>query len=135
MCQIGFLQGVGKEDARGYYIRPSTGLRQGDPLSPYLFVIVMEMLTRILAEKASSNVFKIHWKCEKLKLINLCFFDDLMVFCEGERKSVELIMQGLTEFKSLFGLSPSPGKSHVFFSGVDDRVKSEIVEVSGFQVG
>ena len=95
----------------------------------------MEILTRILAEKARSNLFKFHWRCDKINLINLCFADDLMVFCKGEKPSVELIMLGLQEFQALTGLCPSPGKSHVFFSGVDDRVKGEIVEVSRFQVG
>ena len=54
---------------------------------------------------------------EKLKIVNLCFADDLMIFCKGESKSVEMVMKGLSEFSKLSGLKPSPGKIHIFFSG------------------
>ena len=59
------------------------GLRQGDPLSSYLFVIVVEVLTCILREKASSLPdFKFHWSCGKDQIINLSFADDLMIFLQ-----------------------------------------------------
>ena len=121
-------------ELNGYFMG-KRGLRQGDPLSPYLFVIVMEILTRILAEKANDDKFKFHWRCEKLKLINLCFADDLMIFCRGESNSVGIVTDGLSEFSKLSGLKPSPGKSHIFFSGVKDEVRDNILLLSGFQIG
>lgn len=99
------------------YFRGARGLRQGDLISPYLFVIVMEVLARLLAEKAESPDFKFHWRCEKNKIINLCFADDLMIFCKGDINSVSLIKEALDEFQGLSGLSPSPPKSHMFFCG------------------
>lgn len=65
-------------------------------------------------------------------LINLCFADDLMVFCRGELSSIKHIHDALAEFESLSRLSPSPGKSNIFFSGVQPRVKLAILDVLGF---
>ncbi|XP_028073474.1 uncharacterized protein LOC114275678 [Camellia sinensis] len=44
----------------------------------------MEILSRILAEKAKSPMFKFHWRCDKTKIVNLCFADDLMIFSKGK---------------------------------------------------
>ncbi len=111
------------------YIKGHRGLRQGDPLSSYLFVIVMEVLTCILKEKAMLPDFQFHWRCSKTKTINLCFADDLMIFCKGEVKSVTHIRTALQEFESLSGLSPSPGKSSVFFSGVQHSTRIDILQI------
>ncbi|KAH7836205.1 hypothetical protein Vadar_033678 [Vaccinium darrowii] len=111
------------------------GLRQGDPLSSYLFVIVMEVLTCILKEKSNEPDFKFHWRCNQPKIINLCFADDLMLFCKGDVNSVKHIQNSLSEFESLSGLSPSPGKSSIFFSGVQHSTRIEILQLLDFKEG
>lgn len=117
------------------YFQGAKGLRQGDPMSPYLFVIVMEVLARILNEKSLDHQFKFHWTCGKNKIVNLCFADDLMIFCKGHVQSVELIKQGLIEFQVLSGLTPNPNKSHIFFFGCDHHLRRSILEVTQFQEG
>lgn len=101
------------------------GLRQGDPLSSYLFVIVMETLTCILKEKAQLPDFHHHWRCDQTKIINLCFADDLMIFCRGELQSIKHIKDSLFEFEALSGLAPSPAKSNIFFSGVNTTTRGK----------
>lgn len=111
------------------------GLRQGDPLSSYLFVIVMEVLTQLLKEKSQGPNFHFPWRCDKTKIINLCFVDDLMIFCKGELSSILCIQEALSEFEALSGLSPSPGKSNIFFSGVPPTIKQAILDALHFQEG
>uniref|UniRef100_A0A803PPM0 Reverse transcriptase domain-containing protein n=1 Tax=Cannabis sativa TaxID=3483 RepID=A0A803PPM0_CANSA len=71
------------------------GLRQGDPLSPLLFVLVMEYLTRLLQLAANNFSQRFHPLCKKLKLINLCFVDDLIIFSKGSHQSITVLKQVL----------------------------------------
>ncbi|XP_058192110.1 uncharacterized protein LOC131309505 [Rhododendron vialii] len=118
-----------------WYILGKRGLRQGDPLSSYLFVIVMEVLTWFLKEKSLLPDFRFHWRCGNTKIINLCFADDLMIFCKGDLTSVKHIHDALTEFQELLGFSPSPGKSSIYFSGVNNSSRLAILNVLEFKEG
>ncbi|XP_028120126.1 uncharacterized protein LOC114317568 [Camellia sinensis] len=117
------------------YFKGTRGLRQGDPMSPYLFVLAMEILARILTEKSKHHLFKFHWKCEKTKIVNLCFADDLMIFSKGDASTVQMIMHGLEEFKNLSGLTPSAAKSNLFFCGCDSSLREEILKIANFKEG
>ncbi|XP_062080350.1 uncharacterized protein LOC133785111 [Humulus lupulus] len=102
------------------------GLRQGDPMSPLLFVLIMEYLTRSLQLAALSSPFRYHPMCKSLKLINLCFADDLLLFCKGYLPVVRAVKEVLDDFASATGLSINSDKSHVFFGGVSNIDRTRI---------
>lgn len=56
------------------------GVRQGDPFSPFLFVIVIEYLQRCIDKHKYQQDFNYYPRCEKLTITNLCFAADLLVF-------------------------------------------------------
>jgi hypothetical protein len=63
------------------YFNGRKGIGQGDTISPYLFVIAMEILSLLLEESTRDNPqFGFHPKCYGLRLNHLCFADDLLIF-------------------------------------------------------
>ena len=112
------------------------GLRQGDPISPYLFVICMDIFSRIIERKIKdSSSFKYHWRCRKSKLSHLCFADDLMIFCRGELNSIKVIKDSLDTFSSLSGLTPNKSKCSIFIAGDSVQLKRDIASLLGFPLG
>ncbi|XP_019240695.1 PREDICTED: uncharacterized protein LOC109220693 [Nicotiana attenuata] len=107
------------------------GLRQGDPISPLLFVICMEYFTRIMQWVATLDGFAIHTKCKSLKLNHLCFSDDVLMFYKGDYQSVLLMLRGLQTFSNAFGLSKNAGKSNVYSANIESQCLADICE-SGY---
>ncbi|XP_021993278.1 uncharacterized protein LOC110890014 [Helianthus annuus] len=118
------------------YFKGQRGLRQGDPISPYLFTLVMEVLTSILQHAAANhNTFRFHNNCQRQKIINLCFADDLFLFARANFESVKIIMESLNSFRDMSGLIPSLSKSTSFFCNVPARVKNQILSLVPFPEG
>uniref|UniRef100_A0A803PTQ2 Reverse transcriptase domain-containing protein n=1 Tax=Cannabis sativa TaxID=3483 RepID=A0A803PTQ2_CANSA len=102
------------------------GLRQGDPISPLLFVLIMEYLTRLLQAATQNTKFRYHPMCKNLKLVSLCFADDLIILSKGTRHSLHVVKTVLDEFSNTTGLAINSQKSHIYFGGVKDREKDDI---------
>lgn len=81
-----------------------------DPMSPYLFVLVMEVLSGLMGNLVQNNDFKLHWHCERMHLTDLCFTDDLMTFCQVEVGTVSVIKSFLDQFQKLSRLMPNQNK-------------------------
>ncbi|CAI8607234.1 unnamed protein product [Vicia faba] len=92
-------------------------LRQGDPLSLMLFVLIMEYLHRLLQKIGRNTNFNFHSKCEKIKIIDFCFADDLLLFTRGDSVSVYLALSALRDFTDSTGLEVNPSKCKVCCGG------------------
>uniref|UniRef100_A0A803P4Q1 Reverse transcriptase domain-containing protein n=1 Tax=Cannabis sativa TaxID=3483 RepID=A0A803P4Q1_CANSA len=104
------------------------GLWQGDPMSRLLFVLVMDYLTRLLAHASTKKGFGFHPLCKQSNLINLCFADDLLIFCRGNIKAVKVVSIAFRSFCEATGLAANNSKSHIYFGGVKEIDKKKILE-------
>lgn len=99
---------------------------------PYLFVLCRDYLTRLFQARLTSSNFHYHPKCKKIGLAHLGFVDDLMVFCKADVLSLTTVKVVLTEFSSTSGLQMNVVKSSIFFDGVSDNLKVELMDILGF---
>lgn len=97
------------------------GQRQGDPLSPFMFVMVMDYLSRLLKPLKDNKKFKFHPKCAKVNLVQPGFDDDLLLFCRGDQ-SVNILYNQFQTFSVASGLVANPSKSSVYFGGVSSLI-------------
>ncbi|XP_028127267.1 uncharacterized protein LOC114323788 [Camellia sinensis] len=103
-------------------LKPEKGLRQGDPLSPYLFVLCMERLSNMISMKAAKNKWKgIQTSRGGPCLTHLFFADDLMLFRKADMRTCNTIKIILEEFCDISGLKINAPKSKVFVSSNVDR--------------
>lgn len=117
------------------YFNSARGLRQGCALSPSLFVICMNVLSKLLDKAAVDRLVGYHPRCKNALLTHLCFADDIMVFTDGQKRSVEGILQVFNDFEKLSGLKISLEKSTLYMAGISVENQSAILENFPFEAG
>ncbi|KAL0302606.1 UNVERIFIED_CONTAM: hypothetical protein Scaly_3027400 [Sesamum calycinum] len=105
-------------------------------MSPYLFVLVMEIWTTLLRHRVrNDHNFQFHWKCKEHRILNLCFADDVLLFCRAHIPSIQVIKDTLAEFANMSGLQVNASKSQIIISKSGQHEKQQILDLLGFQEG
>ncbi|VFQ80602.1 unnamed protein product [Cuscuta campestris] len=117
------------------FFKGKKGLRQGDPISPMLFILVMEYLNRLLQQMAKDKRFKFHPMSRSLKLVNLSFADDLIIVCKAEEESLNCIMEVMRKFQKSTGLGINYTKSQIIFGGVDKKDQEHFLKLTNLPFG
>ena len=119
------------------FFNSSRGVRQGDPLSPFLFVIVMEAFSRMVKATTDHNLisgFAVGARgSEQVHISHLLFADDTLVFCGASLNQVQALIDLLVCFE-LVSSQVNLAKSMVVSVGVVDNVEV-LAEVLGCGIG
>lgn len=109
------------------FFKGKTGLRQGDPISPLLFAVVMNVLSYMLNRAAEDGIFGYHPGCAGTKLTHLAFADDLLIFIDGTESSLAGVFTVLSQFEKFSGLEVNMSKTSMFSSGLSAQTQLNIL--------
>lgn len=112
-------------------VNPSRGLRQGDPLSPYLFILIADAFSKMLETKVQER--KLHGvKASRNgpEISHLLFADDSLLFTRATQQECSVIVDILNQYEKASGQKINYDKSEVSFSkGVRAAQKEELLRI------
>ena len=111
---------LNNEKEKAFPLRSRT--RQGCPLSPLLFNIVLEVLATAIREEKEIKIIQIRKK--KFSL----FADDMILYMENPKDSIRKLLELISEFSKVAGFKINTQKSHTLLYTNNEKSEREIKE-------
>ncbi|KAM3255382.1 hypothetical protein ACQJBY_048596 [Aegilops geniculata] len=114
-------------------IVPQRGLRQGDPISPYLFLICAEGFSAMLNEAEANGRLKGISICRNAPSVShLLFADDSLLLMEANEGAAQEVNRILSTYEQCSGQMINKDKSSIFFSkNMDEGLKNDMKRIMG----
>ena len=115
------------------FVTPKRGIRQGDPLSPYLFLLCSEGMSNLLKKaEESKKITGMKISRRGPSITHLFFADDSLIFCKAEASQAKELMHLLKMYEDSSGQVVNIEKSSVFFrKNTADAKKDEVCRELG----
>ncbi|RVW59655.1 putative ribonuclease H protein [Vitis vinifera] len=108
-------------NAKGW-VKASRGLRQGDPLSPFLFTIVADVLSRMLLKAEERSLLEgFRVGRNRCRVSHLQFADDTILFASSSEEELQTLKSLLLVFGQVSGLKVNLDKSNLFGINLDQN--------------
>ena len=133
MCSVSFallVNGVASP-----FFKSGRGLRQGCPLAPLLFLIVVEGLSRALLFVKDCGLYHGITFGNEISLSHVLFVDDIVMVTDGIEQSLSTMYEVLVIFSKVSQMKINEEKSALYFSNLDEFELITIQNIFTFSVG
>ncbi|CAL0306454.1 unnamed protein product [Lupinus luteus] len=114
----------------------SRGVRQGDPLSPLLFCIAEDVLSRGISKLASDGKLSPILGPHGLKTpTHVLYADDILIFCKGNKRDLQCLKNLVVNYAQASGQQISSDKCKFYTANDSIRYKARISNLLGFSAG
>ncbi|KAL9235614.1 hypothetical protein vseg_010359 [Gypsophila vaccaria] len=114
-------------------LTPERGLRQGDPLSPFLFILCAEAFSKLIAREVHRKGIEGIKICRGAPTITHLFFvDDSILFCKANLVNANNIVKIIRQYEEVSGQRINMTKSEIYFS---PSTKSDVKQLIGSVIG
>lgn len=120
---------------RSEFFNPERGIRPGDPLSPYIFVLCMDKLSHLISQAVDEG----EWKPMRAgrngpNISHLMFADDLLLFGIAKEPQMQCVLGVLNNFCLMLGQQIDHDKTNILFSkNVPNELRRTLLTQSGFR--
>ena len=98
-------------------VKPSRGIRQGDPLSPYIFILCGEVLSGFCNRAQEAGTMAgIRVARGSPRVNHLLFADDTMFFIKADKDNSSALKSILSQYETASGQCINASKSSITFS-------------------
>jgi hypothetical protein len=118
------------------YFKPHRGIRQGDPLSPYLFILCADVFSGLLTKaQNNSTINGISIAQNAPKVSHLFFADDSIIFCKAKKEEAIQLKAIFDEYQRISGQLINMAKSDMTFSpNIQPAIKDDFKGILPFNI-
>jgi len=121
--------------AHGYF-NCSRGVRQGDPLSPLLFCLAEDVLSRSITKLVNDGKLDLIKGTRNFRVPSDLFYaDDVMIYCKGKLSSLQALKQLFDIYALDSGQVINNGKSTILSASISQAKLLRIVTLLDFKIG
>lgn len=114
----------------------SHGVRQGDPLSPLLFCLAEEVLSRALSIASTfGRLTPMSYCCGVSLPTQILYADDVLIFCTGTKRNLRILLTIFNKYSAVSGQIINVAKSRFFMGAMTGSRTQMIASLLGFNVG
>ncbi|GAA0158737.1 hypothetical protein LIER_15683 [Lithospermum erythrorhizon] len=111
------------------------GVRQGDPISSYLFLLVLEVFNCMMRAASQDASFSSHHLCQAQQITHMSFADDMVIVVSPTQQSIKIVQHCIEVFGEITGLKLNCAKSKVYFGSMSSLERERICRLLQMEEG